>query len=135
EAKKHNFKHARIAAFGSTRRAHSHADKDPQVQLLLDAHTPVVTIFGKSWLLHVREALKTTPEENLAMISDTVRHLKSKKKEVIYDAEHFFDGYKDDSEYALRTISAAAEAGADYIVLCDTNGGSLPSEVSAITFS
>lgn len=135
EAKKHHFKHARVAAFGSTRRAHANVEKDPQVALLLEAHTPVVTIFGKSWLLHVREALKTTPEENLAMISDTVRYLKSKKKEVVYDAEHFFDGYKDDSEYALRTLSAAAEAGADYLVLCDTNGGSLPSEVSAITSS
>ncbi len=133
ESRKHTFKHARVAAFGSTRRAHTNVEKDPQVQLLLEAHTPAVTIFGKSWLLHVREALKTTPEENLAMIGDTIRYLKSKKKEVIYDAEHFFDGYKDDSEYALRTISAAAEAGADYIVLCDTNGGSLPSEVSAIT--
>ena len=133
EARKHVFKHARVAAFGSTRRALVNVEKDPQVHLLLEAHTPVVTIFGKSWLLHVREALKTTPEENLAMIGDTIRHLKSKKKEVIYDAEHFFDGYKDDSEYALRTISAAAEAGADTIALCDTNGGSLPSEVSAIT--
>jgi 2-isopropylmalate synthase len=135
EAKKHHFKHARVTAFGSTRRPHTQAEKDAQVNLLLEAHTPTVCIFGKSWLLHVREALKTTPEENLAMISDTISFLKSKKKEVIYDAEHFFDGYKDDSEYALRTLSAAAEAGADYLVLCDTNGGSLPSEVSAITFS
>ncbi len=124
---------ARIAAFGSTRRARMTAGKDPQVRLLVEAETPVVTIFGKSWLFHVREVLRTTPEENLAMIADTVRFLKKHGREVVYDAEHFFDGYKADSEYALRTLAAAAEAGADWLVLCDTNGGSLPSEVGAIT--
>lgn len=132
-ARKHKFQHTKLAAFGSTRRAHTKAAKDPQVRLLVEALTPVITIFGKSWLFHVREVLRTTPDENLAMIFDTVRFLKKHGREVIYDAEHFFDGYKSDSEYALKTLAAAAEAGADYLVLCDTNGGSLPSEVGRIT--
>ncbi len=131
--RKLQLRRAKIAAFGSTRRARTTAGKDPQVRLLVEAGTPVVTIFGKSWLFHVREVLRTTPEENLAMIADTVRFLKKHGREVVYDAEHFFDGYKADSEYALRTLAAAAEAGADWLVLCDTNGGSLPSEVGAIT--
>lgn len=132
-ARKLKLRCSKLAAFGSTRRAHIPAAKDPQVQLLLEAGTPVVTIYGKSWLFHVREVLRTTPDENLAMIADTVRLLKKRGREVIYDAEHFFDGYKSDSEYALRTLSAAAEAGVDWLVLCDTNGGSLPSEVKSIT--
>ena len=93
----------------------------------------MVTIFGKTWLLHVKEVLRTTPEENLAMIGDTVRFLKDHGKFVIYDAEHAFDGYKDDPEYALATWQAAEKAGADFVVLCDTNGGCLPGEVAAIT--
>ncbi len=132
-ARKLKFKHAKLAAFGSTRRAHTSAAKDPQVRLLVDAHTPVVTIYGKSWLFHVKEVLRTTPDENLAMIADTVRFLKKHGREVIYDAEHFFDAYKDNSEYALKSLAAAAEAGADRLVLCDTNGGSLASEVAEIT--
>ncbi|MGI9243051.1 MAG: citramalate synthase, partial [Verrucomicrobiales bacterium] len=101
EAHKREWKHAKIAAFGSTRRADRKVEEDPQVQTLLDAKTPVVTFFGKTWLLHVTEVLRTTGEENLAMIRDTARYLKENGKEVVYDAEHFFDGYKDDAEYAL----------------------------------
>ena len=101
--------HARIAVFGSTRRHDRAVEDDAQVKLLIDASTPVITIFGKSWKLHVTEVLKTTPEENFAMIRDTVRYLKEADREVIYDAEHFFDGYKDDSEHALQTLEAAAE--------------------------
>lgn len=126
-------KTARIAAFGSTRKAGVTVENDPQVQLLLDSKTPVVTIYGKTWLLHVTEVLRTTPEENLAMISDTVRHLKAHGREVIYDAEHAFDGYLDAPDYALQCLKAAADAGARYVVLCDTNGGTLPSKIAEIT--
>jgi 2-isopropylmalate synthase len=132
EAKKLELKHARIAAFGSTRRADTRVEDDLQIKLLLDAETPVITIFGKSWSLHVTEVLKTSLEENCAMIRDSVRHLKAAGREVIYDAEHFFDGYKADPEYALSTVQAAAEGGADVLVLCETNGGCLPSEVLRI---
>lgn len=132
EAAKLKWNHAKIAAFGSTRRADLAVEDDPQVQLLLDAATPVVTIFGKSWLLQVTEVLRTTRPENQAMIRDTVRHLKAAGREVVYDAEHFFDGFKDDAEYALGTLKAAAEGGADFLVLCDTNGGCLPTEVKTI---
>jgi 2-isopropylmalate synthase len=130
--RRHPLTFAKLAAFGSTRRAHTRVDKDPQIALLLEAQTPVVTIFGKSWRLHVTEILGVAPEENRAMITDTVRHLKARGREVIYDAEHFFDGYKDDPEHALATLDAAREGGADLIVLCDTNGGCLPEEISAI---
>lgn len=123
-AKKQTFKHAKVAAFGSTRRANLKAEDDPQLATLLEAETPVVTIFGKSWLLHVEEVLKTTPDMNLSMIEDSVRFLKEAGREVIYDAEHFFDGYKDDAVYAMKTLKAAAAGGADWVVLCDTNGGS-----------
>ena len=132
-AQKRNWKHAQIAAFGSTRRKGIKVNKDAQVELLLKAETPVVTIFGKTWLLHVQKVIKTTPEENLKMIADTVRYLKKNGRHVIYDAEHAFDGFKDSPEYALQTWIAAAEAGADTVALCDTNGGCLPSEVQAIT--
>ena len=133
KAARRKWKNTQIAAFGSTRRKKVAAKDDPQVKLLIDAKTPVVTIFGKTWLLHVKEVLRTTPKENLAMIGDTIRFLKKKGKKVIYDAEHALDGYKDDPGYALATWLAAEEAGADFVVLCDTNGGSLPSEVTAIT--
>jgi 2-isopropylmalate synthase len=133
QAKTREWKHARLAAFGSTRRKNIAVEKDDQVRLLIQAETPVVTIFGKTWLLHVKEVLNTTPEENLAMIRDTVRFLKQNGKFVIYDAEHALDGFKDDPEYALQTWQAAEEGGADIVVLCDTNGGSLPSEVRQIT--
>ena len=117
QAKHRTFQHARLAAFGSTRRKDIAAPADDQVRLLLDAETPVVTIFGKTWLLHVREVLQTTPEENLAMIADTVRYLKAHGRFVVYDAEHAFDGYKDDPRVragdAGRPPSAA---GADVVV-------------------
>ena len=132
EAKKLDLKHARIAAFGSTRRASLSAEEDPQLRLLLDADTPVVTIFGKSWLLHITEILRTTAEENLKMIEDSVRFLTENGREVIYDAEHFFDGYCDHPEYALQTLEAAKRGGAINLTLCDTNGGKLVSEVGEI---
>ena len=116
---------AKIAAFGSTRRAGLAIADDPQVQALLDAGTPVITLVGKSWTLHVRDVLRTTPEENLHMIADTVAYLKAAGKEIIYDAEHFFDGYNADPDYAFATIQAAQDAGADWIVLADTNGGNM----------
>lgn len=133
EIRKTPMKQARIAAFGSTRRAGRTAAEDAGTQALLDAGTDTTTIFGKSWLLHVHDVLHTTDAENLAMIADTVRLLKSQAREVIYDAEHFFDGYKDHADYALATLKAAREAGADALVLCDTNGGCLPAEIRAIT--
>jgi 2-isopropylmalate synthase len=132
-AKKLKFKNAKLSAFGSTRRAKIKVDQDPQVAALLDCGAPVITLVGKTWLLHVREVLSTTPEENLAMIADTVRYLRSKGREVIYDAEHSFDGYKDNTDYALSCYRTAAEAGASHIVLCDTNGGTLPTDVLRIT--
>lgn len=132
-AAKEAWSHAKIAAFGSTRRAGVSVEEDPQVKLLVDAETPVVTIFGKSWELQVLEVLRTTVEENQAMIRDTCRFLKEAGREVVYDAEHFFDGYKDGNEHAMSTLRAAVEGGADWLVLCDTNGGCLPSEISAIT--
>ncbi len=126
------FKHAKIAAFGSTRRAKNPVEKDANIRALLDAQTPVVTIFGKTWLLHVKEALQISPEQNLTIISDSVAYLKRHKKEVIYDAEHFFDGYKHDKSYAVHSLAVAASAGAEILVLCDTNGGTLPWEVAEI---
>src|SRR5690606_38281574 len=126
-----NLKHARIAAFGSTCRAGMDPADDPQVQLLIQANTPVVAIFGKTWDLHVTEVLRTNLEENLRMIEETVRYLKSHGKEVVYDAEHFFDGYKANPEYALAALQAAIVGGADSVVLCDTNGGSMPWEIAA----
>ena len=133
QARHRPFRRARLAAFGSTRRKDIRVEADDQVRLLLDASTPVVTIYGKTWLLHVLEVLQTTPAENLAMIEDTVRHLKAHGKFVVYDAEHAFDGCKDDRAYALATWQAAERGGADLVVLCDTNGGSLPAEVHALT--
>ena len=133
QARHRTFRRARLAAFGSTRRKDVRVDQDDQVRLLLDAETPVVTIFGKTWLLHVLEVLQTSPDENLAMIEDTVRHLKAHGKFVVYDAEHAFDGYKDNPEYARATWQAAIRGGADVLTLCDTNGGSLPAEILAIT--
>lgn len=131
-AKSIDFKHAKLAAFGSTRRANTPVEEDPQVKLLLEAETPVVTIFGKSWEMQVTEILRTTVEENLAMIRETVAHLTKHGREVIYDAEHFFDGYKDSPEHALSTLKAAADGGAACLVLCDTNGGTLPAEIATI---
>ncbi|HXB59577.1 MAG TPA: citramalate synthase [Candidatus Acidoferrales bacterium] len=133
EAKKKKFKNARLAAFGSTRRKGVAVEQDDQVRLLIEAGTPVVTIYGKTSMLHVKEVLRCTPEENLAMIGDTVKFLKDNGKYVVYDAEHAFDGYKLDPSYALDTWRAAEKAGADFVVLCDTNGGCLPNEIAAIT--
>ncbi len=131
-ARKRKWKQARLAAFGSTRRKGMPASSDEQVLLLLKAETPVVTIFGKTWLLHVKEVLRTTAEENLAMISDTIRFLKQNGRIVVYDAEHAFDGYKDNPDYAMASWQAAQAAGADYITLCDTNGGCVASEVTRV---
>jgi 2-isopropylmalate synthase len=125
-------KHAKLASFGSTRRKKIRAEDDENLRALLESETPTVTIFGKSWDLHVREALQASLKENLEMIRDTVRFLLGAGREVIYDAEHFFDGYKHNPDYALETIVAAAEAGAHCIVLCDTNGGTLPTEIAPI---
>jgi 2-isopropylmalate synthase len=133
QAKRKKFKNAKLAAFGSTRRKGVPVEQDDQVRLLLEAETPVVTIFGKTSLLHVKEVLRCTPDENLGMIGDTVKFLRDHGKIVIYDAEHCFDGYKLDEDYAIATWQAAEQAGANRVVLCDTNGGCLPSEVSSIT--
>ncbi len=124
-AREVTLQHARLTAFGSTRFAKNPVEEDRNVRALVEAGTPAVSIFGKTWDLHVRRALNITEEENLKLISETVRFLKDHGKEVIYDAEHFFDGYNSKPEYALRTLEAAQEAGADVLVLCDTNGGTL----------
>ncbi len=124
-------RHAKVAAFGMTRRKNASAADDVGLKALLDAETPVVTIVGKTWDLHVTEVLGTTLDENLAMIRDSVAHCRSAGREMFYDAEHFFDGYKANPEYALTTLRAAEAAGASVLVLCDTNGGSLPDHVSA----
>ncbi|WP_047154395.1 citramalate synthase [Aneurinibacillus tyrosinisolvens] len=124
--------HAKITAFGSTRRFGIKAEADENLQMIIESGVEAVAIFGKSWDFHVTEALGTTLEENLHMIYDSVRFLKENGLEVIYDAEHFFDGYKNNAEYALATLQKASEAGADWLVLCDTNGGSLPSEILQI---
>jgi 2-isopropylmalate synthase len=133
EARQKKFKNARLAAFGATRRKGIAVEKDDQVRLLLEAETPVITIVGKTSLLHVKEVLRATPDENLAMIADTIGYLKSQGKYVIYDAEHTFDGYSEAPDYALDTWYAAEKAGADFIILCDTNGGRLPEEIARIT--
>jgi len=126
------FQHAKLAAFGATRRPGISPEDDQNLEAVLESGTPVVTIFGKSWTLHVEEVMENTLKENLAMIRDTMAYLKAKGREVVYDAEHFFDGYKDDPDYAIETLLAAAEGGAESIVLCDTNGGTLPHEIEAV---
>ena len=133
QAKRRKLRRARLAAFGATRRKGVAVENDDQVRLLLEAETPVVTLVGKTWLLHVKEVLRTTAEENLAMIGDTIRYLKDHGKFVIFDAEHSFDGFSDEPEYALATWQAAEKAGADFVVLCDTNGGRLPEEIARVT--
>jgi 2-isopropylmalate synthase len=124
--------HAKLTAFGSTRFAKNSIEEDRNVQLLIAAETPVIAIFGKSWDFHVAKALGITEEENLAIISETVAYLKAHGKEVVYDAEHFFDGYKHNRDFALRTVEAAKKAGADVLCLCDTNGGTLPDRLGEI---
>jgi 2-isopropylmalate synthase len=125
-------KHAKLAAFSMTRRAGGTAESDANMQALLDAGAPVATIVGKSWDFHVTHALGTTLDENLAMIADTIAFLRPRVEEVMFDAEHFFDGFRANRDYALGTLKAAAAAGAHWLVLCDTNGGTLPPELVAI---
>ncbi len=132
EVRSLKLQHAKIASFGSTRRAGKRVEDDKNVNALLLADTPAVTIVGKSWDFQVTDVLKTSLDENLKMVSDTITYLKSKNREVFFDAEHFFDGYKRNREYALKVLHAAQSAGSDAIVLCDTNGGSLPGEVADI---
>jgi 2-isopropylmalate synthase len=133
QAARRKWKHARIAAFSMTRRKGVAVENDDLMRQILDAETPVVTIVGKSWLLHVTEVLRAKPDENIAMIGDTIRFLKDHGKTVFYDAEHAFDGFRDEPEYALATWLAAERAGAECVVLCDSNGGRLPREIADIT--
>jgi 2-isopropylmalate synthase len=125
-----NLRHAKMAAFGSTCRAGSDPAEDPNIQALIEAHTPVCTLVGKSWTMHVTDVLQTTLKENLRIIRESVKYLRESGREVIYDAEHFFDGYRDNQVYAIQTLQAAIDGGADTVVLCDTNGGSLPHEIA-----
>ncbi len=126
------WKNALIAAFGSTCRVKGGPEDDANIKALIDSHTPVCTIFGKTWTLHVKDVLLTTLEDNLRIIEQSVAYLKANGKRVIYDAEHFFDGYKVDHAYALETLRAAIRGGAETVVLCDTNGGTLPWEIEQI---
>lgn len=126
------WRHALITAFGSTCRVKGGPEDDANIKALLDSQTPVCAIFGKTWTLHVTEVLQTTCEDNLRIIEDSIAYLKANGKRVIYDAEHFFDGYKADSSYALETLKAAIRGGAEMVVLCDTNGGSMPWDVESI---
>jgi 2-isopropylmalate synthase len=131
-AKRVEFRNARLVAFGSTRKPGIQPEEDDNLRALIASKTPTAAIFGKSWGLHVQEVMNNSLAENLAMIHDSVFFLKSNNLEVVYDAEHFFDGYKDNVDYALKTLQAAVEGGADFVVLCDTNGGTLPSEIECI---
>ena len=132
KAKLLELNHSRIVAFGSTRRPNGSAKHDPSLKHVLEAETSVVTLVGKTWDMQVTDVLRTNLEENLAMISDSIDHLKANGRKVFLDAEHFFDGYKANSDYATQCVRVAIEAGADCVVLCDTNGGTLPHEVSDI---
>ena len=127
------FQHARVAAFGSTRRANNTVEEDTGIRALLACDVPVVTIVGKTWDMHVTDVLRCSLEANLALCADSVAYLKKQGREVIFDAEHFFDGYKNNPAYALKVLGVAAEAGASTLVLCETNGGALPDEVFEIT--
>jgi 2-isopropylmalate synthase len=126
-----DLEHAKVVAFGMTRRRDCAPEDDTGMQALVAAKTPAVTIVGKSWDLHVREVLGVSLDENVRMIADSVGYGRANVPEVIYDAEHFFDGFKRNRDYALQTLRAAADAGASWIVLCDTNGGTLPEEIAA----
>ncbi|MBT3176688.1 MAG: citramalate synthase [Desulfobacula sp.] len=132
-AKDMEFKNAKVAAFGSTRRPGKTCEQDANIQALIESGAPVITIFGKSWDLHVESIMQNTKEENLAMIKESIKYLLKHDREVIYDAEHFFDGYKAKPDYALKTLEAAVEGGTKCLVLCDTNGGSMPCEIESIT--
>src|SRR5215831_14834472 len=129
-AKSLNLSNARIAAFGSTCHPRGRAEDDPNLNALLEAQTPVVTIFGKTWDLHITKALGISLERNLELIANSIGYLKSNGREVIYDTEHFFDGFNANSDYAIETLKVAERAGADWLVLCDTNGGSLTSKLA-----
>ncbi|OGI04496.1 MAG: citramalate synthase [Candidatus Melainabacteria bacterium GWF2_37_15] len=133
QAKSLELKHAKITAFGCTRKANGKAEDDKVLSELLQAGTEIITIFGKTWDFHVEHALCTTLEENLSMIADSITYLKNCGKRVFFDAEHFYDGYKKNPDYALKALSAAHQAGAERIILCDTNGGCLSSEIKEIT--
>src|SRR5438270_5047218 len=126
-----SFRHARIAAFGMTRRRGSRAEADPGLRVLADSAAPVCTVVGKTWGLHLQKVVKVDREENLRMISESVAFLVGQGKRVIYDAEHFFDGFGADSVYALQCLRVAAQAGAETVVCCDTNGGTLPDGIAA----
>jgi 2-isopropylmalate synthase len=131
--KSRGMKQAKLTAFGSTRKKDTRPEDDPNLKALLLAETPVVTLVGKSWDLHVAQVLETSLDQNLAMIRESVAYTRAHDREVVYDAEHFFDGYKANPDYALSTLRAAADSEADVLVLCDTNGGALPWEVEEIT--
>ncbi len=132
EVRQMTFSHSMVCSFGSTRKPGGRADSDPQIAALLDAQTPGVVVVGKSWSAHVEKVLKTDNEENLRMITDSIETLKREGRHVVFDLEHFFDGYQDDAEYSKQILRAATEAGADVLVLCDTNGGNLPSLVTQV---
>lgn len=132
-AKQLNLRHSLLCAFGMTRRRGVKVDEDPGMQALLASEAPVITIVGKTWDFHVTDVLRVTLAENLEMIADTIGYLREKGRRVIYDAEHFFDGWKANPDYAAQTIQAAASAGAELVACCDTNGGTMPDEVEAIT--
>jgi 2-isopropylmalate synthase len=132
EVRKLSFSHSTVCAFGSTRRAGVKAIDDPHIQALLDAETKGVVVVGKTWLAHVDKVLRTDPEENLRMIADSIETLKKEGREVIFDLEHFFDGWADDPEYARKVLEVGTDAGADYVVPCDTNGGTLPGRITEI---
>ena len=131
-AKSERFSHAKIVAFGSTRKSGHKAAEDIHINALLSAKTETVIVVGKAWKAHVKHVLKTDNQENLDMISESISYLKSHGREVFFDLEHFFDGYKDDSDYSIEILTGATQAGADTLILCDTNGGTLPHEVTSI---
>ena len=132
-ARRIRLRHARLAAFGATRKPGIDPADDASIKALIECGTPAVTLFGKSWIMHVERIMNTSRQENLDMIRETVAYMKHKGREVIYDAEHFYDGYLQHSAYALQTLQAAVDGGADYIVLCDTNGGTLPRDIETMT--
>src|SRR5436305_1437601 len=130
-----SFEHAEVAAFGMTRRRGVTAAEDPALRLLADSFAPVCTLVGKTWRLHLDKVTKVDPDENLAMIADSIAFLRDEGKRVVYDAEHFFDAFREDPAYALQCLRAAVDAGADTVALCDTNGSSLPAQIAAATAS
>ena len=131
-AKSLSFRHAKLTAFGMTRKPGGRADSDPILHAMVAAQTPVVAVVGKTWTLHVTKIVGTTLEENLAMVADSVAFLKQQGREVVFDCEHFFDGFRADRDYALAVVKAASGAGADWIAMCDTNGGSLPQTITEV---